>query len=315
MYPSSAPEVSESRLYLPETPTSPDELLQNSRDLFQISTLIRDDEVNIPQRILKKITRIIQKGLFIGGELTPLELLVWDILNIHQEVQQQINLHLVETEGRPLPSPQAIMDACVDYVLSQKYIKYQRWAKSIPDRPHVPNNPLPEHLAPFHNILQHMIRKQQRWNQAVGKSVRTDKSQTHAMHLYPVYWELIFQGKKTIEGRAYKPWSRHKWPAIRPGDIIEFTEEAMPGTQLLTDPRVMRRRIRGIAFGPLVVANHFFYYDGGEKFQPEPSLGQLGWGIDALFIINTARYYDIPGYRELIAEHGFIGLMLEPIDN
>lgn len=161
------------------------------------------------------------------------------------------------------------------------------------------------------------MEKSQAWAERRQAALRTDRPpRTIDMELDPVYFDAILRGRKTFEGRAYKPDSDKDYPDIRHGDTIVFTmSDRQPWFELeaqgygLSMRDVMVCPVQDVHFAPTVHGVYQMSPDfNGDAFQPMVGVGESG--SEHIQLQRAAVYYSFPGYPELIRDHGFLGIEL-----
>ncbi|MEA3357262.1 MAG: hypothetical protein U9Q67_02410, partial [Patescibacteria group bacterium] len=193
--------------------------------------------------------------------------------------------------------------ACEDFAMTRIWQGYVQIKQEYPYYPDYPCHTEIDLIGMFEQ------RKVARWREfQIGLAERLTP-RTIEMQLYPVYFALIQGGRKSVEGRAFNPDSTKDYPNVRRGDQIKFTvsreidtwEEDCNRLGIVPDS-VMIGTIRRVRFGPLVQAVfHNHKISAGELFQP--ILRHIADPVSTS-IIRAARYYEIPGYPELIRTHG-----------
>jgi|GEM_PF-2709996 len=134
-----------------------------------------------------------------------------------------------------------------------------------------------------------------------------------AMELDPIYFDAILAGRKTFEGRAYKPDSDKNYPDIRRGDQIYFQLSLRQGdfpsqaAQFgLSANEGMLCTVDGIYFAPTVHGMYQMPEFDGDAFQP-----MINGTSEVIQLQRAAVYHTFPGYHELIGAHGFLGIKVE----
>lgn len=152
------------------------------------------------------------------------------------------------------------------------------------------------------------------WKSARETALRVERDPIEIqMELDPIYFEAILCGKKTYEGRAYKPSSDKNYPGIRQNDRIRFhlsnREEGFAddaATRGLSSDMDMVCTVREIYFAPTVHGMYQIPRFNGLGFQP-----MINGTSEMLQLQRAAVYHTFPGYHDLISEHGFLGIQVE----
>ncbi len=124
------------------------------------------------------------------------------------------------------------------------------------------------------------------------------KNFTCQFHVQPRYFNFIFEGKKTVEGRV----AREKYRALRPGDLIQFlTQEKFsdPTKGTIEVDRSLEARIVSLEHFPSFSEMLTFY---GLK-NCLPGVKSLSEGVSI--------YHGFPGYEADAKKFGTIGIEIE----
>ncbi len=173
---------------------------------------------------------------------------------------------------------------------------------------------LAETLTPIYPLVEMRQAKTAAWESKRRAALNVERApRVIEMELDPVYFEAILTGWKTFGGRAFKPDSDKDYPDIRTGDLVRFTlstrhEEfarELAARNLQPDD-VMWCTVKDMYFAPTVHGMYQMPQFDGDAFQP-----MIDAPSEAIQIQRAAVYHTFPGYHELIAEHGFLGIHLQ----
>jgi hypothetical protein len=156
--------------------------------------------------------------------------------------------------------------------------------------------------------------KRAAWESKRTEALRSQRTpRAIAMELDPVYFEAILAGRKTFEGRAYKPNSDKNYPDIRRGDQICFqlslrqNDFPRQAVQLGLGPDSgMLCTVDDIYFAPTVHGMYQMPEFDGDAFQP-----MVNGTSEVIQLQRAAVYHTFPGYHDLIGVHGFLGIKVE----
>ncbi|HSX27930.1 MAG TPA: hypothetical protein VLF60_00590 [Candidatus Saccharimonadales bacterium] len=172
---------------------------------------------------------------------------------------------------------------------------------------------LAETLTTIPELQESRAAKSADWERKRRSATATRRSsRTVRMELDPIYFAAILRGAKTFEGRAYKPDSDKNYPDIRADDQIQFylsdreetfTEEARQLGIKAED--VMYCTVQDVFFAPTVHGVYQLPGFDGDAFQP-----MIQGQSELLQLQRAGVYYTFPGYPELIAQHGFLGIQV-----
>lgn len=221
------------------------------------------------------------------GPLNPVDSLLTDVrsLRVEDEYLQRLDNYLTWAQQHNLSS-QTAAESCIDLAMTLSQI---------------PEVALPRQA------------KTESWRESRQAALAIERQpRTIAMELDPLYFNAILEGCKTFEGRAYKPDSDKLYADIRGGDMLVFDMSGRD-TDFNRQARyyglTMRSRmvceVVDAFFSPTVHGVYQIPGFDGDAFQP-----MIRGDSELLQIQRAGVYYSFPGYRELIHEHGFLGIQV-----